>query len=120
MKIVAAILYFVSIAGRASTTSRWDEHREKINQDSLKAHQAHFAGFDKWMKGASEVTQCGQLARTSIDEAQKCLDALPPTEAIFPKDRQEGETLSTYLERKEDEWAENESMAWMASRSLSR
>lgn len=120
MKIVAVILSFVSIADCAGGASQRTEHLEKINQYSLEGERAHFAGFEKWRKGAEEVTKCGQLALVSIDGAEKCLNSLPPPETIFTKDKRQGETLSTYLERKEDEWAEKDCrwQTWRLARSV--
>jgi hypothetical protein len=58
------------------------------------------------MKGNSETSKCYRLVETDPKAIEPCLDQAPPPASFLPNDRQKDETISEYLDRKQDEWGE--------------
>jgi hypothetical protein len=66
------------------------------------------APINTWMKGLDAINKCYRRIPTNPQALQPCLDELLPPTSYIPKDLKSGETLSDYVERKEDEWGEKD------------
>ena len=78
------------------------------NDPYLKAHDAHFAPLKRWLEGNQKFLDCVALGTKEPEKYRVCVDALPPPESYIPKDRKADEPVMDYMERKQDEWDEQD------------
>jgi hypothetical protein len=74
----------------------------------MQAFKAHFASLDRWTNGVYNSSKCSQLAKESQEKMKDCLDKQPPPKSFIPADRKPDEILGEYMERKKDEWDEQD------------
>jgi hypothetical protein len=105
---VKVLLVAVLLFACATPPSPLPSPRKTIPDLYLEANKQHMAPAEKWMKGISDTSKCYRLVETDPKAVQPCLDQAPPPASFLPNDRQKDETISNYLERKQDEWGERD------------
>ena len=109
----ATLLLLALVVGCATPPPQTAEPpRKTVARYYLEANERHFAGLDQWMKAVTEISRanrkCTDLIKTNPEAVRPCLDELqlPAPETFIPKDRLKDESISEYMERKQDEWEE--------------
>jgi len=106
MRNSRTLLISVLISGCASLEASPKAPTKTIGQYYKEAFDRHYAGVDKWTKGVYGLSECFKK-NPGVEGVKRCDDEWPP-ERVLPKDRRNDETISEYMDRKDDEWAEKE------------